>query len=107
MFPIYLSIALDLTSHCCMNRCAWQLTGVYQCLAHVFKALPRSALLPHVNAICAAIAESTVSSANNMLVRKLKVKLLQRVALTYLPPCETSWRYQMGMGFAQCVMSYL
>ncbi len=72
---------------------------MYQSLSHLFKCLPRAALVPHVNVVCAAVsdaASATASVASNMLVRKLKIKLLQRVALTYMPPCETSWRYQMG-----------
>jgi hypothetical protein len=75
-----------------------QLTGVYQCLAHIFKLLPRDSLLPFVPSLYAIInVTSSTSNVGNVMFRKLSVKLLQRVALTFLAPRDTTWRYEMGV----------
>jgi hypothetical protein len=73
-------------------------TGVYQGLAHIFKLLPRGSLLRHVPALYAVVAENAAADQNraNVMFRKLSVKLLQRIALTFLAPRDTAWRYQMG-----------
>jgi hypothetical protein len=75
-----------------------QVTGVYQGLAHIFKLLPRGSLLRHVPALYAVVAENAAADQNraNVMFRKLSVKLLQRIALTFLAPRDTAWRYQMG-----------
>ena len=75
-----------------------QVTGVYQSLAHIFKLLPRGSLLRHVPALYAVVAENAAADQNraNVMFRKLSVKLLQRIALTFLAPRDTAWRYQMG-----------
>lgn len=71
---------------------------MYQCLAHIFKLLPRDSLLPFVPSLYAIInVTSSTSNVGNVMFRKLSVKLLQRVALTFLAPRDTTWRYQMGV----------
>ena len=37
-----------------------------------------------------------IQQTNQTLVRKLLMKVLQRIGLTYLPPREAVWRYQRG-----------
>lgn len=43
-------------------------------------------------AVCLLISNQT----NQTLIRKLIIKVFQRIALIFLPPKEAKWRYQRG-----------
>lgn len=69
--------------------------GLLQCLGQIFKKGHRNNILPYASEIltrCFPIFEQP----NQTLVRKLLVKVCQRIALTFLPPREATWRYQRG-----------
>lgn len=64
-------------------------------MSQIFKKGHRNNLLPYaaqVLAPCLLLSEQP----NQTLVRKLLAKVFQRIALTFLPPREATWRYQRG-----------
>jgi tubulin-specific chaperone D len=74
---------------------SFQLIGLLHCLSQIFKKGHRNNLLPFAAQVlepCFLITEQP----NQTLVRKLLVKVCQRIALTFLPPREAAWRYQRG-----------
>lgn len=78
-----------------LNRESFQLIGLLHCLSQIFKKGHRNNLLPFAAQVlepCLLLTEQP----NQTLVRKLLVKVCQRIALTFLPPREAAWRYQRG-----------
>ena len=74
---------------------SFEVIGVLQTVAQIFKKGERGRLLlnaPIMLAQCVAIASQT----NQVKVRKLGIKLIQRIGMTFLPPRVASWRYQRG-----------
>ena len=74
---------------------SFEVIGVLQTVAQIFKKGERGRLLlnaPTMLAQCVAIASQT----NQVKVRKLSIKLIQRIGMTFLPPRVASWRYQRG-----------
>lgn len=74
---------------------SFQLIGLLHCLSQIFKKGHRNNLLPYAAQVlspCLLLSEQP----NQTLVRKLLVKVCQRIALTFLPPREATWRYQRG-----------
>ena len=74
---------------------SFEVIGVLQTVAQIFKKGERGRLLlnaPTMLAQCVAIA----SQPNQVKVRKLSIKLIQRIGMTFLPPRVASWRYQRG-----------
>ena len=74
---------------------SFEVIGVLQTVAQIFKKGERGRLLlnaPIMLAQCVAIASQT----NQVKVRKLSIKLIQRIGMTFLPPRVASWRYQRG-----------
>ncbi|KAI8998338.1 tubulin folding cofactor D C terminal-domain-containing protein [Gaertneriomyces semiglobifer] len=71
--------------------------GVLLSLSAVYKTGPRDLLLPTLDGLlpCCLLVDDP-RYKNNALLRKLLMKLTQRVGLTYLPPRIASWRYQRG-----------
>ncbi len=64
-------------------------------MSQIFKKGHRNNVLPFAAQIldpCFLIFEQP----NQTMVRKLLVKVCQRIALTFLPPREASWRYHRG-----------
>ena len=71
--------------------------GRVTCLAQLFKRGHRLRLLPHAAAVltpCLSISSS--GKPLQVLLRKLLVKLFQRIGVTFLPPAIAKWRYQRG-----------
>jgi hypothetical protein len=66
-------------------------TGVLAALATLFKHGHRNELLPRIDGILDLL--DPAGAKDNVLLRKLHVKLAQRVGLTYLPPRVAAWRY--------------
>ncbi|KAG2492086.1 hypothetical protein HYH03_009582 [Edaphochlamys debaryana] len=93
-------------------RAPFLLPGVMQALCRAFKLGQRDRLLPFASrawALAARLAASGTGGgggaggdagagdlSGNVLARKLSVKLITRVGLTFLPPREASWRYVRG-----------
>jgi hypothetical protein len=69
--------------------------GVLTTLSVVFKHGQRHELLPIIGLFLPA-ALDCASNASNAFTRKLGVKLVQRVGLTFLEPKVAAWRYQRG-----------
>ena len=73
-------------------------SGVLQTLAGLFKCGHREKLLrfiPDVLPHLGCLASGSVSQGQTQ-IRKLKMKLLQRIGLAFLPPRTATWRYQRG-----------
>ncbi|XP_057310361.1 tubulin-specific chaperone D-like [Hydractinia symbiolongicarpus] len=72
------------------------ITGVLATLALIFKHGRREDLLPHASRIFNFVEQLEVLDIQNTLIRKLAVKLVQRVGLVFLAPRVVSWRYMRG-----------
>ncbi|XP_020626615.1 tubulin-specific chaperone D-like isoform X1 [Orbicella faveolata] len=72
------------------------LTGILTTLALLFKHGKREDLIPYAPIVLKQTGACEISSINNTLLRKLNIKLIQRLGLTFLRPRIASWRYQRG-----------
>ncbi|KAM9597792.1 tubulin-specific chaperone D [Trichechus inunguis] len=70
--------------------------GVLQALAQIFKHGKREDCLPYASTILECLNNCRLSESNQTLLRKLGVKLVQRLGLTFLKPKVAKWRYQRG-----------
>lgn len=91
-------IASEQASSHASSKNIFQLTGILKCLVEIFKYAPRDVLLGHVHLIYEPILKNDArwAKSTNTLLRKLFIKLAQRVGLTYLPARVANWRYQRG-----------
>lgn len=71
-------------------------TGLCSLLAEIFKRTKRESLFPFAKIISDEILQSNLAKAQNILLRKLITKLIQRVGLVFLKPQSMTWRYQRG-----------
>jgi tubulin-specific chaperone D len=74
---------------------SFEVIGVLQTIAQIFKKGERGRLLsnaPKILKECVTIS----SQVNQVKIRKLTVKLIQRIGMTFLPPRVAAWRYQRG-----------
>ncbi|PFX29522.1 tubulin-specific chaperone D-like isoform X1 [Stylophora pistillata] len=72
------------------------LTGILTTLALLFKHGKRDDLIPYAPTVLKQIGAREISNINNTLLRKLNIKLTQRLGLTFLKPRIAAWRYQRG-----------
>ncbi|CAH3037220.1 unnamed protein product [Porites lobata] len=72
------------------------LTGILTTLALLFKHGKREDLIQYAPVVLKQTVAREISSTNNTLLRKLNIKLIQRLGLTFLKPRVASWRYQRG-----------
>ncbi|CAG8620624.1 15997_t:CDS:10, partial [Racocetra fulgida] len=74
------------------------ITGILTSLCAIYKLGQRQTLLPTLESVlpCLNLLEGNQLFVNNTLIRKLLVKLAQRIGLCYLKPKVASWRYQRG-----------
>uniref|UniRef100_A0A4X2LIM0 Tubulin-specific chaperone D n=1 Tax=Vombatus ursinus TaxID=29139 RepID=A0A4X2LIM0_VOMUR len=70
--------------------------GMLQALAQVFKHGTRESCLPYASTVLVCLDNCKLSESNHTLLRKLGVKLVQRLGLTFLKPKLAKWRYQRG-----------
>ncbi|XP_078011895.1 tubulin-specific chaperone D isoform X3 [Phascolarctos cinereus] len=70
--------------------------GMLQALAQVFKHGTRESCLPYASTVLMCLDNCKLSESNHTLLRKLGVKLVQRLGLTFLKPKLAKWRYQRG-----------
>lgn len=68
------------------------LTGILTTLALLFKHGKREDLIPYAPIVLKQTGACEISSINNTLLRKLNIKLIQRLGLTFLRPRIASWR---------------
>ncbi|KAF0887111.1 TBCD protein, partial [Crocuta crocuta] len=70
--------------------------GTLQALAQIFKHGKREDCLPYAATVLERLAGCRLPRSNQTLLRKLGVKLIQRLGLTFLKPRLAEWRYQRG-----------
>ncbi|XP_077110688.1 tubulin-specific chaperone D [Ranitomeya variabilis] len=70
--------------------------GILQALAQLFKHGKREDCLPYASTVLNALDNCKLSDSNQTVLRKLGVKLVQRLGLTFLKPKVAKWRYQRG-----------
>ncbi|XP_053149234.1 tubulin-specific chaperone D [Hemicordylus capensis] len=70
--------------------------GMLQALAQLFKHGKREDCLPYASTVLECLDNCKLSESNHTLLRKLGVKLVQRLGLTFLKPKVAKWRYQRG-----------
>ncbi|XP_037666539.1 tubulin-specific chaperone D isoform X2 [Choloepus didactylus] len=70
--------------------------GMLQALAQIFKHGKREDCLPYAARVLECLDNCRLSESNQTLLRKLGVKLVQRLGLTFLKPKVAKWRYQRG-----------
>uniref|UniRef100_A0A1A8FFT3 Tubulin-specific chaperone D n=1 Tax=Nothobranchius korthausae TaxID=1143690 RepID=A0A1A8FFT3_9TELE len=72
------------------------LDGVLQSLAKLFKHGKRDDFLQYAPTVLQCLEQKRLSESSEAKLRKLAVKLIQRLGLTFLKPRLASWRYQRG-----------
>ncbi|XP_063511932.1 tubulin-specific chaperone D isoform X6 [Pongo pygmaeus] len=70
--------------------------GMLQALAQIFKHGKREDCLPYAATVLRCLDGCRLPESNQTLLRKLGVKLVQRLGLTFLKPKVAAWRYQRG-----------
>ncbi|KAG7242810.1 hypothetical protein INR49_018065 [Caranx melampygus] len=72
------------------------LDGTLQSLAKLFKHGKRDDLLQYAPTILQCLEQKRLLESSQAMLRKLSVKLIQRLGLTFLKPRLAAWRYQRG-----------
>lgn len=77
---------------------ALQTAGILSSLCILYRLAPRKILLPTLDDSILPLLSMPFFTKydNNSLIRKLRMKLTQRIGLCYLKPKLASWRYQRG-----------
>ncbi|XP_062930349.1 tubulin-specific chaperone D [Mobula hypostoma] len=70
--------------------------GMLQALAQLFKHGKREDFLPYASMVLKCVDERNIGECNHIILRKLRIKLIQRLGLTFLKPKIAKWRYQRG-----------
>ncbi|CAH2292057.1 tubulin-specific chaperone D [Pelobates cultripes] len=70
--------------------------GMLRALAQIFKHGKREDCLPYASTVLATLDTCKLSDSNQTILRKLGVKLVQRLGLTFLKTKVANWRYQRG-----------
>ncbi|XP_053566294.1 tubulin-specific chaperone D [Bombina bombina] len=70
--------------------------GMLQALAQLFKHGKREDCLPYASAVLTSLDNCKLSQCNQTVLRKLGIKLVQRLGLTFLKTKVAKWRYQRG-----------
>ncbi|XP_078461342.1 tubulin-specific chaperone D isoform X1 [Lampetra fluviatilis] len=70
--------------------------GMLRSLAQMFKHGKRDDFLPHASVVLRCVVKCGLLEASNTHLRKLSIKLVQRIGLTFLKPKLAAWRYQRG-----------
>ncbi|XP_044794683.1 tubulin-specific chaperone D isoform X3 [Bubalus bubalis] len=90
-------------SLCTLARSSFQtiegviaMDGTLQALAQIFKHGKREDCLPYAATVLQCLDSCRLPDSNQTLLRKLGVKLVQRLGLTFLKPQVAKWRYQRG-----------
>uniref|UniRef100_UPI001EAECB64 tubulin-specific chaperone D-like n=1 Tax=Oncorhynchus gorbuscha TaxID=8017 RepID=UPI001EAECB64 len=72
------------------------LDGALQSLAQLFKHGKRDDFLQYAPVVLQCLDQCHVAESSQAMLRKLAVKLVQRLGLTFLKPRLAKWRYQRG-----------
>nr|XP_037849705.1 tubulin-specific chaperone D isoform X4 [Chlorocebus sabaeus] len=68
--------------------------GMLQALAQIFKHGKREDCLPYAATVLRCLDDCKLPESNQTLLRKLGVKLVQRLGLTFLKPRVAAWSFQ-------------
>ncbi|KAI8340643.1 tubulin folding cofactor D C terminal-domain-containing protein [Chlamydoabsidia padenii] len=76
----------------------FETAGILSSLCILYRLAPRKILLPTLDDSILPLLSMPffLQYDNNSLIRKLRMKLTQRIGLCYLKPKLASWRYQRG-----------
>ncbi|PKU33648.1 tubulin-specific chaperone hypothetical protein [Limosa lapponica baueri] len=72
------------------------MNGMLQALAQLFKHGKREDCLPYAATVLECLDNCKLSESNQMVLRKLGMKLVQRLGMTFVKPKVAKWRYQRG-----------
>ncbi|TNM96804.1 hypothetical protein fugu_014960 [Takifugu bimaculatus] len=72
------------------------LDGVLQSLARLLKHGKRDDLLQHAATVLQCLQKKQLLESSQSTLRKLSIKLIQRLGLAFLKPRLAPWRYQRG-----------
>ncbi|KAJ7989966.1 hypothetical protein DPEC_G00309950 [Dallia pectoralis] len=72
------------------------LDGALQSLAQLFKHGKRDDFLQYASVVLQCLDQRRLAESSQATLRKLGVKLIQRLGLTFLKPRLAKWRYQRG-----------
>uniref|UniRef100_A0A8C2HFN0 Tubulin-specific chaperone D n=1 Tax=Cyprinus carpio TaxID=7962 RepID=A0A8C2HFN0_CYPCA len=72
------------------------LDGALQSLAQLFKHGKRDDFLQYAPTVLQCLNQKRIAESNQATLRKLGVKVVQRLGLTFLKPRLAKWRYQRG-----------
>lgn len=72
------------------------LDGAMQSLAQLFKHGKRDDFLQYAPTVLQCLDQRRLSESRQAMLRKLGIKLVQRLGLTFLKPRLAKWRYQRG-----------
>lgn len=72
------------------------LDGTLNSLAKLFKHGDRDGLQQYAPKVLHTIDDKQLSKSSEVVLRKLNIKLIQRLGLTFLKPRLAAWRYQRG-----------
>ncbi|XP_014442175.1 tubulin-specific chaperone D [Tupaia chinensis] len=70
--------------------------GMLQALAQIFKHGKREDCLPYAATVLECLDRCRLPESSQTLLRRLGIKLVQRLGLTFLRPRVAAWRYQRG-----------
>uniref|UniRef100_M4AEN6 Tubulin-specific chaperone D n=1 Tax=Xiphophorus maculatus TaxID=8083 RepID=M4AEN6_XIPMA len=73
-----------------------KLDGVLQSLAKLFKHGKRDDFLQYAPIVLCNLEEKRLSESSEAMLRKIHIKLIQRLGLTFLKPRLAAWRYERG-----------
>ncbi|MCI4391794.1 hypothetical protein PGIGA_G00138510 [Pangasianodon gigas] len=72
------------------------LDGALQSLAQLFKHGKREDFLQYAPTVLQCLDQKRIAESTQTMLRKLAVKVVQRLGLTFLKPRLARWRYQRG-----------
>lgn len=67
--------------------------NMLSCLARIFKLAKRETLSRHVASVKALLDDKNIMASENIAIRKLSMKLVQRIGLSFLPANLAPWRH--------------
>uniref|UniRef100_A0A8D2PL24 Tubulin-specific chaperone D n=1 Tax=Zosterops lateralis melanops TaxID=1220523 RepID=A0A8D2PL24_ZOSLA len=75
--------------------------GMLQALAQLFKHGKREDCLPYAATVLECLDNCKLSESNQMVLRKLGMKLVQRLGLTFVKPKVAKWRWSAAKGIGR------
>uniref|UniRef100_A0A3B3Z090 Tubulin-specific chaperone D n=1 Tax=Poecilia mexicana TaxID=48701 RepID=A0A3B3Z090_9TELE len=73
-----------------------KLDGALQSLAKLFKHGKRDDFLQYAPIVLRNLEQKRLSESSEAMLRKIHIKLIQRLGLTFLKPRLAAWRYERG-----------